>query len=221
MVSSVINPYFSQGSKQEQDVVEDLIIESMSFYGKPMFYIPRTLVSKDDILHEDRLSEFKGAYQIEMYIENVDAFEGQGVFMQKFGLMTEQSATFVVSRKRWQFLVGQHGSTIIPSRPNEGDLIYFPMTNGIFEIKFVNHLNPLYQLGKLYVYKLQVELFQYASERLNTGNEEIDIFETLKSFDTTINPDIDVPGDYGNNNKFKTERTPIVFTETNPFGDPD
>jgi hypothetical protein len=147
-------------------------------------YIPRTLVSKDEILGEDRLSKFTSSFPIEMYFENVDSLDGQGAFIQKFGLMMEQSATLVVARRRWDQLVGRYGQTIIPTRPCEGDLIYFPLTKGLFEIKFVKHQDPFYQLGKLYVFKLQVELFQYASEKIDTGISEIDAFETLKTFTT-------------------------------------
>lgn len=178
------NVYFTQGTRNEQYLVEDLIIESLKIYGQDMFYIPRTLVSKDNILGEDRLSQFKTSFPIEMYFENVDSFDGQGAFMQKFGLMVEQSATLVVARRRWEQLVGRFNQTQIPSRPCEGDLLYFPLTKGLFEIKFVKHQDPFYQLGKLYVYKLQVELFQYASERIDTGNAEIDAFESLKTFST-------------------------------------
>jgi hypothetical protein len=181
---STVNVYFSQGTKNEQYLVEDLIIESLKIYGQEFFYIPRTLVSKDEILGEDRLSEFKSSFPIEMYFENVDSFEGQGQFIQKFGLMIEQSATLVVARRRWEQLVGRYGQTIIPTRPNEGDLIYFPLTKGLFEIKFVKHQDPFYQLGKLYVYKLQIELFQYSSERIDTGIAAVDAFETLKTFST-------------------------------------
>jgi hypothetical protein len=98
---STTNVYFSHGTRNEQYLVEDLIIESLRIYGQEMFYIPRSLVSKDNILGEDRLSRFKSSYPIEMYFENVDAFDGQGAFMQKFGLMMEQSATLVVARRRW------------------------------------------------------------------------------------------------------------------------
>ena len=181
------NVYFSQGTKNEQYLVEDLIIESLQIFGQDFFYIPRTLVSKDEILGEDRLSEFKSSFPIEMYFENVDSFDGQGAFIQKFGLMMEQSATLVVARRRWEQLVGRYGETIIPGRPNEGDLLYFPLTKGLFEIKFVKHQDPFYQLGKLYVYKLQVELFQYSSERIDTGIEEVDVFETLKTMSTDLN----------------------------------
>ena len=178
------NVYFTQGTKNEQFLVEDLIIESLKIYGQDFFYIPRTLVSKDEILGEDRLSKFTSSFPIEMYFENVDSLDGQGAFIQKFGLMMEQSATLVVARRRWEQMVGRFGATIIPTRPCEGDLIYFPLTKGLFEIKFVKHQDPFYQLGKLYVYKLQVELFQYSSEQIDTGVPSVDAFETLKTFNT-------------------------------------
>ena len=175
--------YFSNGTRSEQLTYEDIIVESISIYGQDFYYIPRTLVGKDEILGEDRLSEFKNAYAIEMYLESHDGFEGQGAFIQKFGLMMEQSATLTVARRTWERFVGQHGLSILPNRPAEGDLLYFPLTGGLFEIKFVKHQDPFYQAGKLYVYKLQVELFQYASERMSTGIKEIDKFESLKTFD--------------------------------------
>lgn len=215
------NVYFTQGTRNEQNLVEDLIIESLKIFGQTLYYIPRKLVSKDDILGEDRLSEFKTSFPIEMYFENVDSFDGQGAFIQKFGLMMEQSATLVVARRRWEQLIGRYNQTTIPTRPNEGDLLYFPLTNGLFEIKFVKHQDPFYQLGKLYVYKLQVELFQYASERIDTGIREIDVFESLKTLDSTVHPDVDVVDSYGDNNKFKQQGQQFVFNENNPFGDVD
>lgn len=178
------NVYFTHGTRNEQLLVEDLIIETLRIYGNEVFYIPRTLVSKDNVLGEDRLSLFKASFPIEMYFENVDSYGGQGAFIQKFGLMIEQSATLVVARRRWDQFVGRFGVTTVPTRPNEGDLIYFPLTNALFEIKFVQHQDPFYQLGKLYVYKLQVELFQYSSERIDTGIAQVDAFETLKTFST-------------------------------------
>lgn len=178
------NVYFTNGTGSEQLLIEDIIIESLRIYGQDFFYIPRTLVSKDEILGEDRLSKFTSSFPIEAYFENVDSLDGQGAFIQKFGLMMEQSATLVVARRRWEQLVGRFGVTIIPSRPCEGDLLYFPLTKGLFEIKFVKHQDPFYQLGKLYVYKLQVELFQYSSENIDTGIADVDAFETLKTFNT-------------------------------------
>lgn len=213
------NVYFSHGTQNEQYLLEDIIVESLSIFGSDFYYIPRTLIGKDKILGEDRLSKFKTAYPIEMYLESVDGFEGQGAFIQKIGLMIEQSATLTVARRRWDQLVGRYGQTIIPTRPCEGDLLYFPLTKAMFEIKFVQHQDPFYQLGKLYVYKLQVELFQYASEHIDTGIKEIDAFETLKSFDVDINANPDTPMSYGDNIKFQQEAIDIVFDTNNPFGD--
>ena len=211
--------YLSHGTKNEQYILEDLIVESIQQRGIEFFYIPRTLVGKDEILGEDRLSEFKHSYPIEMYLENVDGFEGQGSFISKFGMMIEQTATLTVAKRRWTQLIGRFGQTIIPNRPNEGDLLYFPLSNGLFEIKYVETRNPFYQLGKLYVYSLSIELFQYASEKLNTGIHEIDVFETLKSQDITIQSNVDAPQSYGDNNKFIDEATTVVFDTSNPFGE--
>jgi hypothetical protein len=179
--------YFSHGNRSEHLLHEDIIVESIGIYGQNFYYIPRELVAKDEILGEDRLSKFKKAFAIEMYLENAEGFEGQGAFIQRFGgMMMEQSATLTVARRRWEQLVGRFGVTTIPSRPNEGDLLYFPLTDGLFEIKFVQHQDPFYQIGKLFVYKLEVELFQYASERMETGITQIDQFESLKSFSTDV-----------------------------------
>lgn len=232
------NVYFSHGTKNEQYLLEDLIVESLSIYGQEMFYIPRTLFAKDEILGEDRLSMFKDAYPVEMYFENVTDFGGQGQFIQKFGLFNESTATFVVARRRWEQLVGRFGQTIIPDRPSEGDLVYFPLSKSLFEVKYVEHLDPFYQLGKLYVFKLQVELFQYASERIETGIPDIDVFETLKSYGEfgllletgdllLTEAGNQLGGDwgteeansFGDNIKFQEEAKDIVFDTFNPFGD--
>jgi hypothetical protein len=233
------NVYFSHGTKNEQYLVEDLIVESLSIYGQDMYYIPRTLVGgKDEILGEDRLSKFLDAYPIEMYFENVTDYGGQGSFIQKFGLFNESSATFTVARRRWDQLIGRFGQTIIPTRPAEGDLLYFPLTKGLFEIKYVDHLDPFFQLGKLYIYKLQVELFQYASETIQTGIPDIDVFEELKSYgeygllletgDLMLAENgsqlgggygTDIVTSFGDNEKFRKEAKDIIFTEDNPFGD--
>jgi len=218
---STVNVYFSQGTRNEQYLIEDLIIESLKIYGQEFFYIPRTLVSKDEILGEDRLSQFKSSFPIEMYFENVDSLAGQGAFIQKVGMMMEQSATLVVARRRWDQLVGRYDQTILPNRPCEGDLIYFPLSKAMFEIKFVKHQDPFYQLGKLYVYKLQVELFQYASERIDTGIKEVDAFETLKTFstNTTRNPNGEITSITVTNQGTNYMSVPTVsFTSSTGFG---
>jgi hypothetical protein len=213
------SPYLTNGTPNEQELLESIVNESVYQRGTNFFYIPRTLIGKDEILGEDRLSQFKEAYPIEMYLENSTGFDGAGMFIQKFGLMIEQTATLTVGKRRWNQLVGQFGTTIIPNRPNEGDLIYFPLANSLFEIKFVDALDPFFQLGKRYVYKLHIELFQYASEVINTGIDEIDTFESLKTFDTTKQNDVDTPQSYGDNNKFKDEGNSVIFDTNNPFGE--
>lgn len=202
----------------ENLLVEKLITEAIDIHSVEMMYIPRKLVAEDRILGEDRLSEFKHAYPINVYMENVDGFEGQQAFASKFGLQMEQSATLQIARRKWKQMVGRFGETIIPDRPNEGDLIYFPMTGGLFEILHVMHQQPFYQLGQLYVYKLTVELFRYSSERIDTGVDDIDSFVGLKSTDLTVNPDVTSTG-VGENTNFVTEKTDIVFDKNNPFGD--
>jgi hypothetical protein len=214
------NPYFTQGTTGEQDLIENIIIESLKIYGKDFLYIPRTQVSTDKIFGEDRLSKFEHAYPIEMYFDNITAFAGQGAIIQKFGLLMDQSATLTVARKRWKDLIGIHGTSILPDRPAEGDLLYYPLTKGLFEIKFVKHQEPFYQLGKLYTYKLDIELFQYSSEKINTGVPEVDVFENLKSFDVTINPDIEqASNQFGDNTAFKQAAVGVIFDDNNPFGE--
>ena len=226
------NPYFTselntQGSSNENMLLSDLIEEAIQIHGQNFYYIPRTLVSKDEILGEDRLSKFKKAYSIEMYVENPQGFMGQGEFVSKFGLYIEQSMQLTMSRRKWFELVSRHGKTILPERPAEGDLIYHPIQKRLFEIKYVEKETGFWQLGQLQTFKLTVELFQYASERMETGIPEIDAFESLKSFDQTklpITPDkngnvgVDSPDNYGDNTKFIQEANNIVFDKNNPFG---
>ena len=165
------NSYFTRQSS-EQNVVEDLTIESIKIHGFDMYYIPRTLVNEDTLFGEDVLSKFEEVVPVEMYIESVDGFEGEGDFISKFGLQIKDSVSLIVSKKRFQTELNH-----ITTRPREGDLIYFPHSNGLFEIKFVEHENPFYQLGKLYTYKLSCELFTYSHEDIDTGISGIDSLE--------------------------------------------
>lgn len=212
------NSYFAQGTQNEQNLYQDLIIESIQIFGVDVMYIPRKLVGLDDILGEDRLSEFKNSYPVEVYFQNIENFGGQGSFLSKFGLMIEQTASLVIARRRWEQLIGRYGQTIIPTRPCEGDLIYFPLSNGLFEIKFVNHLNPFYQLNKLFVYTLEIELFQYGSEHIDTGISNIDVFESLKSFDVTVNLNQATSTARGENDVFLSDVETFNFDQNNPFG---
>lgn len=201
-------------------VIESLITEAIRMYACDFFYMPRKLVAMDRLLGEDRLSQFESAYPVPMYMENSDGgFEGQQAFASKFGLQMEQSATLTVAKREWMKLCGQYGDGILPNRPAEGDLLYFPMTGGLFEIMFVQHQTPFYQVGQLYVYQLNIETFRYSSEVISTGNSDIDVFESLKSHDPTVNASPDTPASFGDNDKFKAQSTGNFFDANNPFGD--
>jgi hypothetical protein len=166
--------YFSQAVKSEQNLYEDLIIESLGIYGQDVYYIPRTLVNRDAILGEDPASKFDDAYLLEMYIENTEGFEGSGDLYAKFGLEVRDDATFIVSRRRWETRVGVFSSNAVDPRPQEGDLIFLPMTNSFFEISYVEDDSPFYQLSNLPVYKMQCTLFEYNDEDFETGITGID-----------------------------------------------
>ena len=158
--------------------MEDLIIECLKIYGFDTYYIPRKEKNEDLILNEDVLNTYTFAQPLEMYLENVDGFGGDGELLTKFGLEIRDTATFIVSRRRWDNVIGQFGDTILTNRPAEGDIIYFPLTKSFFEIKKVEARDPFFQVGQLYVYKLYCELMQYSSERFDTGIDEIDNLTT-------------------------------------------
>ena len=169
------NVYFSQAVKSEQNLYEDLIVESLKIYGQDVYYIPRTLVNRDSVLNEDPASTFDDAYLLEMYIENTDGFEGAGDLYSKFGLEIRDDATFIVSRRRWENRVGVFSSNVIDPRPQEGDLLFLPMTNSFFEISYVEDDTPFYQLSNLPVYRMTCSLFEYNDEDFDTGIEDIDL----------------------------------------------
>lgn len=201
------NSYFNNFNYQPtQNVVEDLIIQAIKIYGYSMYYVPRQINNLDEILGEDPLSSFTQAPSVEMYIKNVEGFGGSR-FMSKFNLEIRDTVTFSVSKLRFEqivtektllensyVLVNEDGGymlldntdnpfTISYSRPREGDLVFFPLMNKIFEIKYVNYETIFYQTGSLQVYDLDCELFEYGSERITTGIDIIDNIETIYSAD--------------------------------------
>ena len=168
------NVFFSQVVKSEQHLVEDLVVESLRMYGHNCFYLPRKIVDEDKILGEAANSSFEDAYEVEMYIENVEGFEGEGDLYSKFGVEIRDTATFVISRRSWERFVSLDTNLATGLRPNEGDLIYFPLSKSLFEIKFVEHENPFYQLGKLFVFKMTCDLFEYSGETFDTEVPALD-----------------------------------------------
>lgn len=221
-----VNKYFNHfGYAREQDLVEDLTIESIKIYGHDVKYVPRTIVSQDNLYGEDVLSTYNDAADVEMYVKNVEGFEGEGDLLSRFGLQIRDEMTFTLARKRFdqirteklmtevgynllmenantaapsrQFLTGSHetesivldtanGYSILSNRPNEGDLVYFPMVDKTFEIKSVEHESLFYQTGRLQTYDLRCELFEYSSESIDTGIAEIDEIEDKFSLNTLV-----------------------------------
>ena len=173
------NIYFSDKVKSEQNLYEDLIIESLKMYGQDVYYIPRTLVNVDKIFGDDIPSKFTSAYKLEMYIDNVDGFAGQGDLFSKFGIEIRDQATFIVARKRWAQTVASYSNDIEGDLPLQGDLIYLPLTKSIFQIMHVERESPFYQLSQIPLVRLECELFEYNDEDMATGIPEIDKIETL------------------------------------------
>ena len=181
------NSYFTQGTSGEQQLVEDLVVEQIKMFGVEVYYIPRTLVSEDTVLGEDSLNSFDSAYQIEAYLENVQGFGGDGDLFSKFGVRIADQVNFVIARKRFQDLVDDNTTLVVEGRPNEGDLVYFPLANKLFSIQYVEHEQPFYQLNKIHVWGLKCELFEYSGEDLDTGVEEIDVIERNLAQTITVN----------------------------------
>ena len=241
------NVYFDTVTTSEQRLYESLIIEQLRAFGHDVYYLPRKLVKEDTLFGEDTLSSFNDAYIVEMYLDNIEGFEGQKEMMTRFGLDMQDEATWVVSRRRFEQLISTDQNLIVSSRPNEGDLIYFPRAKKLFEISFVDHDDPFYQIYNLPVFKMRCRTFEYSSEGLNTGISDIDAIETSESTDALgyqivletatesgtnhlITEDgafivqedynIDTIDTSSDSQFFETQGDSILdFTERNPFGE--
>ena len=171
------------GNTNEKKLYEDLIIEGLKIYGHDVYYLPRTLVNQDLILGEDSLSKFDDSYLIEMYVETTEGLAGEQELINKFGLEIREETTFMLSKRRWGDAVDSYHTMIKEGRPNEGDIIYYPLLNKFFEISFVEDQEPFFQLGNLPVYKLRARTWEYSSEKLDTGIADIDSAEDQFSLD--------------------------------------
>ena len=186
-----LNPFFLHGSQSEQRLLQELINEQLRMYGIDVTYIPRKFVRKETILKEISSSKFNDNYTIEVYMNNYDGYTGQGDILSKFGMSLKDELNLIVSRERFEDFIGPFLNADDPeielaTRPREGDLIYFPLGQRLFEVKFVEHENPFYQLGKLYTYELKCELFEYEDEVLDTTIEEIDTRIQDEGYITTL-----------------------------------
>ena len=217
--------YFRHNVKSEQNLYEDLIVESLTFYGQDMYYLPREVVHKDFIFDEAVLSQFLYAFKIEMYIESVEGFDGDGDLFSKFGVEIRDAVTLVMARRRWNSEISKYekGPTDLDDReanvyyrPREGDLIHMPMAGATFEIQKVEDEMPFYQLGHLPVFKMRCEKFEYSDERFHTGVPEIDDLARLGGYQTKLKIDDIQNGEfamndrvYQQNNRYRMEGTVV------------
>jgi len=241
------NVYFDTGTTAEQRLYENIIIEQLKAFGHDVYYLPRKLVNEDTLFGEDTLSSFNDAYIIEMYLDNIEGYEGQQEMITRFGLDIQNEATWVVSKKRFEQLISTDQNLIVSTRPNEGDLIYFSKGKKLFEIGFVDHDDPFYQIQNLPVFKLRCRTFEYSHEDLATGISAIDDIETGASLDAlayqlvlesgtdsgtnyllTEDGDWIISEDYkidtidtsSDSDFFETQGDSILdFSEINPFGE--
>lgn len=169
----MLNPYFTQGTSSEQDLVQDLVDEQIRMYGIDVYYIPRSYVTKATVIKEIIQSEYNDAHAIEAYVSSYNGYDGVGTLLSKFGIQEQDDLTIVISQRRYRNylepLVAAGQDIELSSRPKEGDLIYFPLGDRIFEIKYVEHESPFFQLKKNYVYELRCELYRLAAN---------DVFDT-------------------------------------------
>jgi len=191
-----LNPFFLQGTSSEQRLVQDLINEQLRMYGVEVVYIPRKFVNKKTVIEEVQTSRFDDNFAIEAYVNTYDGYSGAGDILTKFGMSLRDELLITISKERFEDFIAPflgalddgtgEGEVILSTRPEEGDLVYFPLGQRIFEVKFVEHENPFYQLGKNYVYELKCELFEYQDEIIDTSIEEIDTQVQEEGYITTL-----------------------------------
>ena len=174
----VLNPYFQQGAVSEQNLVQDLINEQLKIYGVEIYYLPRQYVTKTTVIREVIESKFTDAYPIEAYVDTYEGYEGVGTLLSKFGIQELDDLNLIISQERYSNYISPLIENIpnieLSTRPKEGDLIYFPLGDRLFEIKYVEHEKPFYMLQKNYVYELRCELFRYEDELIDVGVDAVD-----------------------------------------------
>jgi len=216
------NLYFSQKVTSEQNLYEDIVIESLKMYGQDVYYLPRDLVREDEIFGDDVSSRFNSSYKVEMYVENTDGFDGDGDLFTKFGVEIRDQATFVVARRRWTTTVNRYDNEITGNRPREGDLIFLPLSKSMFQIMHVEHEQPFYQLSNLPTYKLRCELFEYNSEDFDTGVDVIDDIEKDYGYEYLLTLDSASNGWVRNDIVTQTLSSGVVMSgEVASFSDSD
>jgi hypothetical protein len=238
-----LNSFFLNGSPSEQRLVQDLINEQLRMYGVEVLYVPRRFVRKETIIREITTSKFSDNYAIEAYLSNYDGYSGAGDILTKFGMSLRDELTLIISKERFDDFISPFmatdttGELEVVSRPREGDIVYFPLGKRLFEVKFVEHEQPFYQLGKTYVYELKCELFEYEDEiggwnEINQSTTDVDevlenqgYIKSLRLFSSgqvpTLTPSIStgyVRKIYLNNDGYNYTQTPTVAISSAPSG---
>ena len=238
-----LNPFFLNGSPSEQRLVQDLINEQLRMYGVEVLYVPRRFVRKETIIREVTTSKFGDNYAIEAYVSNYEGYSGAGDILTKFGMNLRDELTIIISKERFDDFISPFmandttGEFEVVNRPREGDIVYFPLGKRIFEVKFVEHEQPFYQLGKTYVYELKCELFEYEDEiggwdEITQTTTEIDdvlenqgYIKSLQLFPSgnipTLTPSLSigyVRKIYLNNDGYDYTGTPTVAISSAPSG---
>lgn len=219
------NPYFrNYDNFNEQNLIDDLVIESIKMYGIDIIYITRSYQAIDTVLNEDDLSIFDQTFEFEVYVKTMDGFEGEGDFLSKFGLQVADTATFSVAMRSFERYVTKEN--YLKTRPKEGDIIYFPLSDQMFEIKWVEDESVFYQTGALQVYDMNCELMTYSNERFQTGRTNIDKYfrDIDTTFEGTANTQtletLAVQSQGARNLVFEQDADNILdFTETDPFSE--
>jgi len=174
----VLNPFFTQGTSSEQNLVQSLINEQLRMYGVDIYYIPRKYITENTVIREVVQSKFDSALPIEAYVDNYDAYSGAGDVLSKFGIESKDEVRLIISRERYENyitpLIQGQANIKLSTRPKGGDLIWFPLDDRLYEIKDIEYAKPYYQLQNLYVYELYCELFRYQDEVIDTGIDDID-----------------------------------------------
>lgn len=219
------NTFFNNYSQvQEQSLIDDLVIESIKQYGVDVIYMSRAIKGRDKIFNEDDFPEYNEVFGFEVYVKNMEGFEGEGDFLSKFGLEIRDTLTLTVANRTFERYVTRE--VIELTRPREGDLVYFPLNEKIFEIKYVEHESIFYQMGQTQVFDIQCELIEYANQRFNTGHPSIDNYFAEYNTDIIVDANnatleaLNLTDDNASNLDFELEADGILdFSETDPFSE--
>lgn len=208
----------------EQNLIDDLVIESIQIYGLDVIYVTRSIQGEDSIFNEDDMPLYNETFNFEAYVKNVDGFEGEGDFLSKFGLEIRDSVTFTVAIRTFERFVTKEDQNKV--RPLEGDIIFFPLNQKMYEIKFVEHESVFYQSGALQVYDLRCELIEASGQRFDTGIPDIDEYFTLNNMDVTTAARSTLTAVSNTSNSFadnlfieQAADDILDFSETDPFSE--